>query len=231
MSTLELPFSRGSESLRLGDGITLLRGFADTARLLPCIRHIAELAPFRHLVTPGGQTMSVAMTNCGPVGWVSDRTGYRYSSRDPLTNEDWPPMPHEFMRLALAAAGNCGFPEFVPDACLINRYSPGCSPHRASRCRRAEFRAAHRLRVAGITREFCVLRTCAWRQGKDRRIGRWRRARLGRSVATGVSRRAADQTRSASADRELSLQPHLQARALRDRYLRACSILKSLSPL
>jgi DNA oxidative demethylase len=125
MSTLELPFSRGSEPLSLGDGINLLRGFADTARLLPWVSQIAQLAPFRHLVTPGGQTMSVAMTNCGPVGWVSDRTGYRYTARDPLTERDWPPMPCEFMRLALAAAGSCGFPEFVPDACLINRYSPG----------------------------------------------------------------------------------------------------------
>jgi len=125
MSTLELPFSRGSESLCIGDGISLLRGFANTAQLLRCIRQIAELAPFRHLVTPGGQTMSVAMTNCGPVGWVSDRTGYRYSSRDPLTSQDWPPMPREFTHLALSAADLCGFPEFVPDACLINRYSPG----------------------------------------------------------------------------------------------------------
>jgi len=125
MNTLELPFSGGSESLRLDDGITLLRGFADTTKLLPCIERVAGLAPFRHLVTPGGQTMSVAMTNCGPLGWVSDRAGYRYSSRDPLTNKDWPPMPREFMQLALAAAGSCGFPDFVPDACLINRYSPG----------------------------------------------------------------------------------------------------------
>ena len=125
MNTLELPFSEGRESLRLGDGITLLRGFADTAQLLPRIRQVTDLAPFRHLVTPGGQTMSVAMTNCGPVGWVSDRAGYRYSSRDPLTDRDWPPMPQEFMRLALAAASHCGFPAFVPDACLINRYSPG----------------------------------------------------------------------------------------------------------
>jgi len=125
MNTLELPFSGGSESLRLDDGITLLRGFADTTKLLPCIERVARLAPFRHLVTPGGQTMSVAMTNCGPLGWVSDRAGYRYSSRDPLTNQDWPPMPREFMQLALATASRCGFPDFVPDACLINRYSPG----------------------------------------------------------------------------------------------------------
>jgi alkylated DNA repair protein (DNA oxidative demethylase) len=69
--------------------------------------------------------MSVAMTNCGPVGWVSDRSGYRYSSRDPLTDKDWPPLPGEFERLALSAAANCGFPDFVPDACLINRYAAG----------------------------------------------------------------------------------------------------------
>ena len=125
MSSLELPFPGAGESLRLGDGITLLRGFASTARLLPLIEGIASVAPFRHLVTPGGQTMSVAMTNCGPVGWVSDRSGYRYSPRDPLTNQDWPPMPREFMRLALDAATAGGFPQFVPDACLINRYEPG----------------------------------------------------------------------------------------------------------
>jgi alkylated DNA repair protein (DNA oxidative demethylase) len=125
MSTLELQFSAGHEALRLGDGITLLRRFSATAQIMPLIEHLARLAPFRHLVTPGGQSMSVAMTNCGPVGWVSDRTGYRYSSRDPLTGKDWPPMPREFMRLALAAAATGGFPDFVPDACLVNRYAPG----------------------------------------------------------------------------------------------------------
>lgn len=127
MNTLELPFAdaRGGEPLRLGDGISLLRGFADTAVLLPLIERIATTAPFRHLVTPGGQTMSVAMTNCGPVGWVSDRSGYRYSSRDPLTDKDWPAMPEEFERLALSAAAAGGFPDFVPDACLINRYAGG----------------------------------------------------------------------------------------------------------
>jgi alkylated DNA repair protein (DNA oxidative demethylase) len=109
----------------LGEGITLLRGFADTARLFPVIEGIAAAAPFRHLVTPGGQTMSVAMTNCGPVGWVSDRTGYRYSSRDPLTGRDWPRMPAEFLAVALSAASAGGFTAFVPDACLINRYAPG----------------------------------------------------------------------------------------------------------
>jgi alkylated DNA repair protein (DNA oxidative demethylase) len=125
MNTLEL-FGAGDAGLvRLDEGITLLRRFADTSKLFPIIEGIAAAAPFRHLVTPGGQTMSVAMTNCGPVGWVSDRSGYRYSSRDPLTDRDWPRMPPEFARLALDAARAGGFPEFLPDACLINRYAPG----------------------------------------------------------------------------------------------------------
>jgi len=127
VNTLELPFAdhAAGEQLRLGDGITLLRAYADTTTLMPLIQRVAEVAPFRHLVTPGGQTMSVAMTNCGPVGWVSDRSGYRYSSRDPLTDKDWPAMPREFETLALSAATACGFPDFVPDACLINRYVAG----------------------------------------------------------------------------------------------------------
>lgn len=126
MSTLELfAGTRGFEPLKLGEGITLLRGFADTSKLFPLVESIAAVAPFRHLVTPGGQTMSVAMTNCGPVGWVSDRSGYRYSSRDPITDRDWPHMPAEFRRLALDAATAGGFPDFEPDACLINRYAAG----------------------------------------------------------------------------------------------------------
>ncbi len=127
MNTLLLPFanSAAADAIRLDDGITWLRGFADSEKLIPLIDEIASAAPFRHLVTPGGQTMSVAMTNCGPLGWVSDRRGYRYSSRDPQTGRDWPAMPAEFQRLALAAAAGCGFPDFVPDACLVNRYAAG----------------------------------------------------------------------------------------------------------
>jgi alkylated DNA repair protein (DNA oxidative demethylase) len=125
MSTFELPFAGDEAPVRLGEGIALLRGFADTAMLMPLIARIAARAPFRHLVTPGGQTMSVAMTNCGPLGWVSDRTGYRYSSRDPQTDRDWPVFPREFFELATTAATRAGFPDFVPDACLINRYAAG----------------------------------------------------------------------------------------------------------
>lgn len=124
MNTLEL-FAEGSAAVSLGPGITLLRGFADSSRLMPVIEAVAATAPFRHLVTPGGQTMSVAMTNCGTVGWVSDRSGYRYDPRDPLTNRAWPRLPAEFLELALSAASRGGFPDFSPDACLVNRYVPG----------------------------------------------------------------------------------------------------------
>lgn len=125
MSTLELFATGPQPRLSLGEGITLLRGFADTPRLFALINEVAGAAPFRHLVTPGGQTMSVAMTNCGHVGWVSDRSGYRYSSRDPLSDRDWPRMPAEFLTIALEAAAAGGFPAFEPDACLINRYAVG----------------------------------------------------------------------------------------------------------
>jgi len=130
MNTLEMFAGAGASAL--GPGISLLRGCADSRALFPLIEAVAAAAPFRHLVTPGGQTMSVAMTNCGPLGWVSDRSGYRYSPRDPLTAQEWPAMPEEFRRLALEAATRAGFPGFAPDACLVNRYSPGArlSAHR-----------------------------------------------------------------------------------------------------
>ena len=125
MNTLELFGGGTAQPVALGAGISLLRAFADSRRLMPLIERVASVAPFRHLVTPGGQTMSVAMTNCGPLGWVSDRSGYRYDARDPLSGNPWPPMPEEFRELALDAAARAGFPKFVPDACLVNRYSPG----------------------------------------------------------------------------------------------------------
>jgi alkylated DNA repair protein (DNA oxidative demethylase) len=132
MSTLELFASAGGAGVPLAAGITLWRGLADSSVLMPLIEHVAAAAPFRHLVTPGGQTMSVAMTNCGPLGWVSDRSGYRYDALDPLSGNRWPDMPAEFLRLALDAAARSGFPGFRPDACLVNRYVPGSrlSAHR-----------------------------------------------------------------------------------------------------
>lgn len=111
----------------LAPGAAVLRGFAlpQAAELIAGIEAVTARAPFRHLVTPGGFTMSVAMTNCGDAGWVSDRSGYRYDPVDPLTRQHWPAMPAVFLELARAAAARVGFDSFTPDACLINRYVPG----------------------------------------------------------------------------------------------------------
>lgn len=111
----------------LGQQACVLHGFAAPAAnaLLADIERIQRVSPFRHLVTPGGRTMSVAMTNCGPFGWCSDRRGYRYDADDPDSGKPWPPMPQAFLRLAADAAGAADFPGYVPDACLINRYAPG----------------------------------------------------------------------------------------------------------
>jgi alkylated DNA repair protein (DNA oxidative demethylase) len=119
---------------RLAEGAVLLRGFAqpEAADLVGAVADIAAAAPFRHMVTPGGFRMSVAMTSCGQAGWVTDRKGYRYAPDDPLTGQPWPPMPAAFLFLAGRAAAAAGFGGFAPDACLVNRYEPGArlSMHR-----------------------------------------------------------------------------------------------------
>lgn len=111
----------------LGPGALLLRGRALVVQdaLLAAVDAVAAAAPFRNMVTPGGFRMSVAMTNCGSAGWVTDRGGYRYSPRDPQSGEPWPAMPRVFLDLAAGAAAEAGYPGFRPDACLINRYEPG----------------------------------------------------------------------------------------------------------
>jgi DNA oxidative demethylase len=112
--------------MKLGPGAVVLRGFAaNETALLSDLEALAARAPFRHMVTPGGYRMSVAMTNCGELGWVSDRSGYRYDLRDPESGRPWPRMPQSFRALAGRAAAEAGFDAFVPDACLVNRYAPG----------------------------------------------------------------------------------------------------------
>jgi len=127
LSLFDDPPQPAQPSEVLEPGAMVLRGFAlaQAAALLQAVKQIEAPAPFRHLITPGGLRMSVAMTNCGALGWVSDRTGYRYDPIDPDSGQPWPAMPPLFRQLALDAAEAAGFPGFAPDACLINRYAPG----------------------------------------------------------------------------------------------------------
>lgn len=123
---LDLFDDLGAERV-LAEGATLLRGLAllHESELLSAIEAVTKISPFRNMVTPGGFTMSVAMSNCGDAGWITDRRGYRYAGTDPLTGWPWPAMPPPFRALAVEAAERAGYPHFAPDACLINRYEPG----------------------------------------------------------------------------------------------------------
>lgn len=114
-------------AIEIGPDALLLRGFASEAApaLLGALDRILVQAPLRHMVTPGGFRMSVAMSNCGALGWVSDDTGYRYAVLDPQTSRPWPALPARCAQLARDAASQAGFDDFAPDACLINRYEPG----------------------------------------------------------------------------------------------------------
>lgn len=122
-----IPASDEGEREELGPGAWILRGFA-AARAPEFLREIAlvqKQAPPRRMLTPGGRTMSVAITNCGRLGWVTDRKGYRYTREDPDSGRPWPPMPDAWPGFARDAAAAAGYAAFAPDACLINRYSPG----------------------------------------------------------------------------------------------------------
>jgi len=120
-------------SEQLDEGTWHLHGFVveEAEKLLQQVRNVSQRSPFRHLVTPGGKRMSVAMTNCGRYGWVSDRSGYRYQSTDPVTGEKWPEIPAIFAQVARKAAEQAGYRDFAPDVGLINEYRPGTrlTPH------------------------------------------------------------------------------------------------------
>jgi DNA oxidative demethylase len=114
-----------SPPLQLQPDFWLLPGFALARDLRTGIEDVARSAPFRHLVVPSGKAMAVAMTNCGPLGWTSSPKGYEYLPHDPATMLLWPAMPQSFTQLAREAAAAAGWPEYLPDACLVNRYAPG----------------------------------------------------------------------------------------------------------
>lgn len=128
---------------RIAEGAWMLRGFAlrDFPEIHRALLRIVAAAPFRHMTTPGGFRMSVAMTNCGDLGWVTDRSGYRYDGSDPESKKPWPPLPEVFLSLAACAAEAAGYSAFVPDACLINRYEPGASLSLHQDKNEADFRA------------------------------------------------------------------------------------------
>jgi alkylated DNA repair protein (DNA oxidative demethylase) len=123
----DLPPPSVTAQTPIAPGAVLLHGFAfdGAAALLHAVETVLHQAPLRHMQTPGGYTMSVAMSNCGPLGWVSDPSGYRYAACDPLTGQPWPAMPACLLDLAQRAAAQAGYLHFEPDACLINQYVPG----------------------------------------------------------------------------------------------------------
>ncbi len=139
----------------------ILRRFAlsGEAKILADMDDVVSRAPFRHMITPGGFRMSVGMTNCGALGWVSDKTGYRYDPMDPESNLPWPLMPESFLSLAANAAAKAGFKEFAPDACLINRYAPRRKADAAPGQGRAGLRSTYRLCLAGPSRHLPVRRS------------------------------------------------------------------------
>jgi alkylated DNA repair protein (DNA oxidative demethylase) len=156
----------------LDPGAVVLRGFASAheAALKDDFAQVAAAAPLRHLITPGGFRMSVAMTNCGELGWVSDRRGYRYDPVDPESGARWPALPESFRALALAAAARAGYDGFVPDACLINRYAPG------ARLSMHQDRDEKDLRAPIVSVSLGLPAVFLW--GGDERAGKARRVAL-----------------------------------------------------
>jgi len=156
----------------LSPGAVVLRGFAMAreAALQDDVARVSAAAPFRHLITPGGFRMSVAMTNCGELGWVSDRRGYRYDPVDPESGERWPALPDSFHALALEAAARAGYDGFAPDACLINRYAAG------ARLSMHQDRDEKDLRAPIVSVSLGLPATFAW--GGDERADKARKVAL-----------------------------------------------------
>jgi alkylated DNA repair protein (DNA oxidative demethylase) len=96
-------------------------GRADQESLVVEVLSAIAQAPLYRPVTPGGKPFSVEMTNLGPLGWVSDRSGYRYQPHHPVTRKPWPPMPPLLLEVWRAHGGG----DVAPDACLVNLFRDG----------------------------------------------------------------------------------------------------------
>lgn len=120
-------FGGDGEPRPFAAGAWLLPGFAEAeaGALWQAIQAVLAQAPQRHMQTPGGFRMSVALSNCGELGWVTDSSGYRYQNIDPDSGKPWPALPNAISSLASRAAEAAGYAGFQPDACLINRYEAG----------------------------------------------------------------------------------------------------------
>ena len=175
----------------MAEGAVILRGkaLAFEMEILSALQAVTAVSPFRRMTTPGGFVMSVAMTNCGTAGWVTDRTGYRYDRIDPQTGQPWPSLPDCFRDLAIASAGDSGYPDFVPDACLINRYEPGARLSLHQDKNERDFAQPIVSVSLGLPATFPVRRHDAQRAGPQVRPPPRRRRRLGRHVAALLPRR------------------------------------------
>ena len=183
-------------------GAVVLRRFAlaDEAVILTTLQAILTRAPLRHMVTPGGFRMSVAMTNCGPYGWVTNRRGYRYDAIDPETGRPWPPMPDIFHGLACQAAARAGFDGFEPDACLINRYIPGARLSLHQDRNERDFAQPIVSVSLGIRGHLSVWRPAPRGKTPAHTADAWRRCGVGRARQASLSRRCAAQGRPSPAD-------------------------------
>ena len=123
----DLPLATEDLHTAIGPGAVLIRGLgrAGDVQILQAVESVIAQAPLRQPHTPGGYTMSIQTTRCGSVGWLSEPGGYRYSTINPRTGQPWPAIPACLMDFAVDAATQAGYPDFVPDSCMINQYLPG----------------------------------------------------------------------------------------------------------
>ncbi len=110
---------------KLPEGASLFRGRLSAAEQLAILDDVAavieEAPPFRPQM-PAGPYMINTLTNCGPLGWMSDKRGYRYEATHPQTGKPWPQIPSAVLAVAKQAAADTGY-AFEPDACLVNIYA------------------------------------------------------------------------------------------------------------